>query len=265
VKKALCVGVNYAGTPYQLTGAVNDALAWSNLLRLNGFDVEVLLEAKSTRQTILEGIAKLVGSIEPGDTGFFVFAGHGTWVPDCDGDEPDRRDEALVPFDVSADGRNLILDDELRDPLTLLPPASHLVTVTDCCHSGTVFRMANFAFSARRVRFVPPAQFAQSTTALNQVQRVFGQGALVSNAALPGVLHFAACKDYEYAHEDKINGQAGGAFSHFAMLAMSQVAARGGSYSDAFKLIRQYLPNYEFQQTPQLVGPRTLKRIKVFG
>jgi hypothetical protein len=32
-RKAICVGLNYAGTPHQLKGCVNDAIAWQTLLK----------------------------------------------------------------------------------------------------------------------------------------------------------------------------------------------------------------------------------------
>lgn len=45
-----------------------------------------------------------------GDVLVFQFAGHGTQLPDLEGDENDDKDEAMVPYDY-ASGAYLIDDD----------------------------------------------------------------------------------------------------------------------------------------------------------
>ena len=56
---------------------------------------------------------------------------------DDDGDEDDGYDETLVPVDFAAFGQ--IRDDDLYRTLVCPMPAGvTLVSVMDCCHSGTV-------------------------------------------------------------------------------------------------------------------------------
>jgi metacaspase-1 len=64
--------------------------------------------------------------------------GHGTKLRDESGDEDDGYDEALVPVDFQ-EGAEMIRDDDLYD--TLIKPLSagvHVVSLMDCCHSGTI-------------------------------------------------------------------------------------------------------------------------------
>lgn len=268
-KKAFCVGINYAGTEAELRGCVNDADDWARLLGTNGFDAAVLAEGQATRVQILGGIARLVDQLDPGEVGFITFSGHGTWVPDRDGDEPDRRDEALCPIDMGDDGANLILDDELVPIFARLAPAAHLVYVTDCCHSGTLYRLARPSAEARtayrRPRLLPPTHFTRTEALLRKVDRAFGQPTRRTNAALPGVVHFSGCTDSETSCDVEIGGRPCGAFSYFATRAFGRAAALGQSYADAHAAVRKNLPNWDFQQTPQLHATADLKRTKVFG
>lgn len=267
-KKALCIGINYLGTENELRGCIHDADDWAKLLGTNGFSPAVLAEKQATRVQILSAMKVLVGSLDPGDVGFITFSGHGTWVPDYSGDEPDRRDEALCPVDMGDDGANLIVDDELKPIFALLPTAAHLVFVTDCCHSGSIYRMvvppAEARSAYRRPRLIPPAHFARTTSFQAKVDRAYGQ-APRSNAALPGVIHLSGCKDSETSCDAEINGRPCGALSYFATRAFGRAAALGQSYAEAHAAIRRHLPNYDFQQTPQLNASADLKRTKVFG
>ncbi len=153
---ALCIGINdYPGTDSDLAGCVNDAQDWAAELEKRQFEVTRLLDGAATREAIARGIEELVAATGPGDIGVITFSGHGSWLPDDDGDEPDLRDEALCPHDF-ADGR-LLLDDELFDLFAERQRGSRLVMLSDSCHSGTVARMSE-PLGARRdaVRFLPP-------------------------------------------------------------------------------------------------------------
>lgn len=264
MKYAFCVGVNYAGTSHALKGCLNDVDDWSKLLLGNGFTVTALKEEAATREGILGGLKALIDNLSPGDVGFFTFSGHGTWVPDVDGDEPDGRDEALVPFDIGADGKNLILDDELAALFEFIPPGAHVVFVSDCCHSGSIFRMMASGSGDRRPRFLPPSHFLDSEPVVARMTRAFGQPGK-SNAPLPGVVHLSGCKDHEYSTDAKIDDRPCGALTYYATRAFSEAAVTGRTYADAFKAIRSSLPSWDYVQTPQLNAPSSLKKVPVFG
>ncbi len=69
---------------------------------------------------------------------FFLPAGHGTKIRDDDsGEEGDGYDEALCPRDFQDAG--MIRDDDLFDILVKpLADGVHMVSLMDCCHSGTL-------------------------------------------------------------------------------------------------------------------------------
>ena len=82
----------------------------------------------------------LIDAVGPGDRALFYFSGHGHYVPDRDGDEPDdRRDEVLVMHDYAGTREaltNVLVDDELNALLGRLRTGDVLVFL-DSCHSGT--------------------------------------------------------------------------------------------------------------------------------
>jgi hypothetical protein len=265
-KKSLSIGINYLGTPYALGGCINDADDWAALLGRHGFQSAVLPEKQATRVNIMSGIAALVGGLKHGDVAAITYSGHGTWVPDQDGDEPDGRDEALVPYDVGEDGHGLIIDDELHLIFAKIPTGAHVLFVTDSCNSGTVFRFAAFGPAAVRVRFLPPITFAKSAEFQQKVERAHGQGrGKGSDAPLPGLVHFSACRDTEYANDISVAGRGCGAFSHFAVQAFSDALAHHKTYGDVWHKIRSYLPSQQYPQTPLINAPAPLKQSKVFG
>ena len=66
-----------------------------------------------------------------------ISTGHGGYVLDEDNDEDDGYDETIVPVDFATNGQ--ICDDDLYQTLVCaLPAGASLVSVMDCCHSGTV-------------------------------------------------------------------------------------------------------------------------------
>jgi hypothetical protein len=107
-KTALCIGINnYPGTQNDLYGCVNDANDWAAELQRKGYTVKMLLDAKATSKNILKEMHAMLTKTKPGDSVVIQYSGHGSYVPDEDGDEPDGMDECICPHDiVSADGSN---------------------------------------------------------------------------------------------------------------------------------------------------------------
>ncbi len=166
-KKALCIGINdYPGTASDLAGCVNDAGDWERELESRGFEVKKLLDQSATGVALREGIAHLLASAASGDCVVITYSGHGSFVPDKNGDEPDGTDECLCPHDVQAKG--VITDDELFDLLSDRERGVRLIMISDSCHSGTVSRfnpivtpptVKGRGAPQRKVRFLPPASF----------------------------------------------------------------------------------------------------------
>jgi uncharacterized caspase-like protein len=151
--KALLVGINdYQSAP--LRGCVNDVLAMREVLiqsyGLNEHDLRVLQDGAATKAAIVEGLRWLAEPDPQSTTRLFHFSGHGTFVADQNGDEPDGRDECICPVDYETTGP--MNDDTLRDLYRGCSPDTHLLLMMDCCHSGTVQR--DIAHDVR-YRFLP--------------------------------------------------------------------------------------------------------------
>jgi hypothetical protein len=140
-KRALLIGINYAGTSHALAGCINDVDSIHALLTKNGYkDVVVMKDDKSvvrklspTRNNIITQLKEFCRLSKPGDRSFFHYSGHGTYTFDHGGDEADKRDEAICPS-----GGGVITDDEMRMYLIdRLPVNVKLFMLLDCCHSGT--------------------------------------------------------------------------------------------------------------------------------
>jgi len=136
-----------------LKGPLNDVRIMKEALTSRyGFreeDIKVLTEKEATRDNIIRAFESwLINGTKEGDLVFFYFSGHGTQVPDQNGDEEDGLDEALCPYDVQPKGSKnviearLIIDDELGEMLRKLPERD-VTVVVDACHSGSMTRSIN--------------------------------------------------------------------------------------------------------------------------
>lgn len=135
-RTALCVGIDDYDKPAdRLKGAVKDAELWANNLQSAGFNVKPLTNSDATRQNILGALFQMVTTAAPGDVLVFQYAGHGTYVPDEDGDDADDgTDEAICPVNFR-DGQ-LIIDDDFARIWDLVPEGVSLTIFFDSCHSG---------------------------------------------------------------------------------------------------------------------------------
>lgn len=260
-KRALCIGINdYPGTGSDLAGCVNDAHDWKAALEQRGFSVDLLLDSKATKAAMSEGIRNLVEQAQPKDTIVISFSGHGSWIPDLDGDEPDGKDEVLCPYDI---GQNRPLsDDEIHTIFSEKAKNVRIILIADSCHSGSVIRMAPVPKEASgpRVRFLAPEIFlpaealkiaaARATRSSVRTSRIFG-----------GVL-LSGCQDHEFSYDAYFNGRPNGAFSYFALKTLQSLRPNA-SYKDWHKAICEHLPNALHPQAPNLLGTKSQMAWKI--
>jgi hypothetical protein len=250
-KRAVCVGINYPGTSSQLSGCVNDANDWAEKLTSAGYSARTILDSGATKAAIVSALREEVGRLGWGDRLVFTYSGHGTWVPDRDGDEVDRRDEALCPIDFARG--NLITDDELSDVLGGYPAGSGVLVVSDSCHSGTLSRFAGLtgAVSPGVPRFMSPASFTDITEerAAELERTVDVKGPRRTTSLISG------CLDQEYSYDAWFGSRANGAMSRAAIDAYRP----GVSLNNWYKAIRERLPSNDYPQTPALT-PASLYR-----
>jgi len=142
LKRALFIGINYVGTPYELYGCVNDAIDMQNQVKTfyhKCTDTRLITDdtrMKPTRANILSSIDWLISGLQPGQNVMMHYSGHGGIVRDVNGDEVTGMDSCIYP--INNGSIETITDDELRSRLAVkIPAGSKCFIVLDSCHSGT--------------------------------------------------------------------------------------------------------------------------------
>ena len=117
-------------------------------------------KADPTASVIAEVLDALPGRIGAGDNIVIYLSGHGTQIPDDNGDEDDGFDEAFLPVDavppppgaVRFDMTNVIRDDRIGELIDALrAKGAHVWLVVDSCHSGTISRAVNEEQRAKEI------------------------------------------------------------------------------------------------------------------
>jgi hypothetical protein len=212
---ALCVGIDrYPTAP--LGGCVNDAQIWRDTFRRLGFEEPtLLLDEDATRSAIIDQLSALVTSARAGDVIAFQFAGHGTQLPDLNGDEAGGdtpgHDEALCPVDF--DRGRFIIDDDLAALFNRIPAGVNVTVFADCCHSGSNTRLAIGAPPTTRAGANVRRRFVPATAAMKEAHAAFRQS-LGNERAKSGrtayerarEVLFAACRSREVALESDGHG-----------------------------------------------------------
>lgn len=264
----LCIGINdYPGTGSDLSGCVNDANDWAAELGARGFAVTTMFDKQATGKAMREAIAAVIGKAKKGDSVVIQYSGHGSYVPDEDGDEPDGTDECLCPWDIGAKGP--LTDDELFDLYDAKVKGVKLVVISDSCHSGSVAKFAPIVTPAtvrganpprRLVRFLPPQTFLSTRAAAK-----LGARRAARSSSPPGryaSLLLAGCQDTEYSYDAVFQGRPNGAFSFVALSVLKSLPAKA-TYAAWYKAIRKVLPSQQYPQTPNLFGSKSMRRWKV--
>lgn len=147
---ALVIGNNDYAEISRLKKAVNDARAISATLETIGFHVD--LGENLTRRQTNEKIAAFIERIDPGDTAFFFFSGHGV--------APDGQN-ILLPVDVPATGNADVVRDEAHVVDELLDRvrrkgAGVSFFVLDACRNNPFATTGGKGFGTRGLQMVAP-------------------------------------------------------------------------------------------------------------
>ena len=261
--RALCVGINdYPGTNSDLSGCVNDAHDWADELRSRGYEVDILQDAQATRQHMVDALTALVSGATTGDSLVFTFSGHGSWLPDDSGDEPDGRDEMLCPHDISEE--QYLMDDDLAEIFARKPQDARLYFISDSCHSGSVAKFAADPLASRarlpKIRLLPPLEFVKDEILRAQIPLAMRAPSSSRGEKWPALL-LSGCKDVEFSYDADFGGRPNGAMTRAALEALEQ---NPPTPQDWFRAIRQKLPSQMYPQTPQLFGALKAKKGPMF-
>jgi hypothetical protein len=142
--RALLIGINNYRSPDvpPLRGCEPDVADVQRLLTgtlaFPAASIVTLLGPAATSEAIRAGLRRLADGAQPGDRLVLHYSGHGTQYPDDDGDEADRLDECLVPYDLDWGlPRTVVRDDEFARWIETVAAGVHMTIIFDCCHSGT--------------------------------------------------------------------------------------------------------------------------------
>ena len=248
--RVLSVGINYAGTPYELAGCINDATNLQAQVRTyfpSCIDYRLITDntlEKPTRANILAAISWLVGGLQPGQNVLMHYAGHGGTVRDTNGDEVSGLDSCIYPIN----GRKLetILDDELRELLANRVPAGcKCFVLLDSCHSGSAVDL--------RYKWQAPSANSISYTEDTKYAKTAGN-----------ILFLSGCQDTQLAADTVgIDGRPCGA----ATMALLETWKRYGSAIKIKHLlwdVRAFLKEYGYSQIPDLTSGTFLDMNGVF-
>jgi hypothetical protein len=239
MKKALLYAINdYGGKASNLRGCVNDAFSWKALLVQFGFEVTMILNKDVTRANFIKQIEALFKNGKSGDEYFIAYSGHGTQIPDRNGDEEDSYDEALYLVDGP------LPDDDLAVALALRPAGSILTVAFDSCFSGDCTRAL---YTDNRFHPIVEKRLIKRKKAI----------------ARPGIdyVYLSGCGENQTSADAMIDGKYNGAFTYFAC----KTFVPGINYYNWHYNYRRALKINEFSQVPQLEGLCELFYSPVFG
>ncbi|MET9112674.1 MULTISPECIES: protein kinase domain-containing protein [Streptomyces] len=131
----MIVGIDsYPGAP--LFGCVNDAKDVASCLSLEqyDFDSKLLLNGQATRSNIRRHLHELAYGEEEGGTLLFYFAGHGQVL---------GQGGHLVTHDGEMYDPGISLGDMAQIMESASNNFDHVVTILDCCHSGSAYSWTN--------------------------------------------------------------------------------------------------------------------------
>jgi hypothetical protein len=267
-KKALLVGINRYRIPgADLRGCVNDVKNLKRVLMrsyaFKGDDITVLTDFAATKKAIESGIRKLVRGARKGDVVLVHFSGHGSNVPDDDGDEADSRDEILCPTDL--DWKYPFRDDWLRKTFDSVRTGVSLTVITDCCHSGTITRAVQPPDAPIIERYLPSpwdlVAVESGRSLRGSVKTELRKSALASRRKrdivevdLPEVL-ITGCRADQTSADASIGGSFNGALT-FNLIAAIEDAKPSITYRELHGATTANLKRGRFDQVPQLEGGR---------
>ena len=217
-----------------LAGPSGDVQRFYQLLTgRNGYgfpeeNVCVLLDEEATIRRFREGFRKaLIERARPKDVAVIFFAGHGSQLPDSNGDEPDEKDESLLLHDSWTSGVGELTDDEFNSLLGELHQNTQNITVIfDSCNSGSATRASSrlqARFQRRPSELLPkPSEVADGDAAQSWIPD-----------DLPGLVFFAAAADGTPALET--GGR--GIFTDALIEVLSEVGSHPMTYSQAARRI----------------------------
>lgn len=103
-------------------------------------NIRILINEQATKQNIWKELRRLARLAGPDVPIIFYFSGHGSRVnDDPNGDEDDKLDETILPYDMNGQPESHLIDDEIGKWLDTVR-SRKITLIFDSCNSGTAYK-----------------------------------------------------------------------------------------------------------------------------
>lgn len=257
-KFALLVGIdNYEDSKINLIGCVADVKDLRLVLLERGFknkNIRVVTDSQATKDNILNLLEEMIVKSVPGDELVFHFSGHGSQVPDMNGDEVDKLDEVLIPYDLNWNG-GYISDDDIAERFKKIPDGVNMSMISDSCHSGTISRDIN-----SRTRYItPPAHMLQLLYSARDL-KLNPIGTRIDGGPQKHIL-LAGCRSTQTSESAVIGGEWHGVLTYYFIKSLDS----NETWHNSYIYLLDTIGKSRHTQTPQLTGPDDLLNKPIFG
>ncbi|HEX8675391.1 MAG TPA: caspase family protein, partial [Longimicrobium sp.] len=149
---AIHIGVNDPASNRHARLSLSEGFAWkmAELSHQAGYGaIHMLCGAEATREAVHALLSAAATALRPRDTLFVSFSGHGSQVPDANGDERDGLDETWCLYD------GYLVDDDLMDIWRKAAAETRVLVVSESCFAGGM-RYADDLLAEHPPRVRPP-------------------------------------------------------------------------------------------------------------
>lgn len=156
-----------------------------------------------------QALLKLKRWVKKGDLVIIFFSGHGSFVDDDNGDEPDKYDDVLVTKDVEDERwpkrKEVVTDDRLVELVNRLP-TQRILTFIDACFSGGMYMgPKNDVNQHTHAKFFRKGNLGPKKKPSFQFNSLRSSRRPANFAHIKGVV-FAAAREDQKAWEDQRGG-----------------------------------------------------------
>ena len=246
---SLHIGLNhfdpniYCGDSGRLRACVNDAYAMAGLALNSNFpSVELLLNAKATKDHFLSAMDRAHRVLEPGGIFLLTFSGHGGQANSLV--SPGDLDEVWCLYD------GIVTDNDLCSCWRRFHKDTRILVVSDSCYSGGILRTeeeGRLAFLNKSMNSAPPRRGVQRMVLPRNPKEVNWKTCKNGQPVNASVRLLSASASDEKAKDGILHGQ----FTS-ALLRSWKGGEFEGDYATFYKALKSSLAQYP-GQSPQHV------------
>jgi metacaspase-1 len=272
-KKALIItiGKYQEGNGWDELSAGADLILMKETFKNQGFlasNILTISESNATKKGIVGKVEELINLAQKGDKIVIHFSGHGQQLQDLNGDENDRLDEAIVPYDAPSKiqanyhGEKHIIDDEIHEWIIRLKAKigseGHLLLILDSCHSGTASRGKSIVRGGKSAIIFNDKYL--KVKYLEDNKSDFYEDKIIEKQPAKFVMFTGAAASQQNHQMALEGGKQIGSLSYSVAVAFQKMS-KGDSYESLFARVRDVMHERRLAQTPTIEGD---KNVEVF-